>query len=184
MLNLYLFFFFNATNIREKRDEDVPKPYHVFEDALIVPEIVTVTTGSLDVSTVTSPPTVSVTELRNNRNRRFGAWEVDLQIPQTVETVVTTVVDPFSLSNSIEWIPESLLVPFFTVLLVVTILWDVVLLTLVAFVAYKTASTIFYLVGKLTTLLCGGWKASCYKQVCRKCCMCLLPKSEIPMELV
>ena len=184
MFNLYLFFLFDPANVREKRDESVPKPYHVFEDKILEPEIVAVTSGSFDVTHVTSPSILNVTELRYHRNRRFGAWEVDLQIPQTVEKVVTTVIDPFSLSNSIEWIPEPLLLPFFTALLVVTLLWDIVLLALVAFISYKTATILFYLVGKLTTLLCGGWKASCYRQLCHRCCFCMLTKTEAPMELV
>ena len=184
MFNLYLFLFVNPANIRERRDGDVPKPYHLFGNELEVPDIVAVTTGSRDMSRDTTPSILNVHKLQNNRNKRFGAWEVDLQFSQTVEQVVTAAVDPFNLSNSIEWIPEPLLIPFFTALLVVTVLWNIVLLALVTFVAYKTARTVFYLVGKLTTLLCGGWKASCYQQLCRKWCMCFLPKSEVPMELV
>ena len=164
---LIIIFLFITSESLEKQRWNWLKPYFVTDD--IAPYAVKEpsTTSSYQESTtaVFSPSEA----IKINRERRFGAWESDLGFPRTVEKVVSKLTDPFDLRNAVSLLPESLITPFFLVLILLTSVWNFSLLLFVVVLAFKSMRIVFYVLGKTVVCSMGFVSRNCCRRMAIRC---------------
>lgn len=121
------------------------------------------------VITIRIPANETGREGETNRKRRFGMWEADMSIPDTLEKVVQAVADPFDLRDVLNSLPDVLVVPFYVILMIITVIWNVGLFSLTVFVGFKSFRLLFYVGERIGVLLCGCFSKKCCLRISNKC---------------
>ena len=121
------------------------------------------------VDTTVIPEIETGKEDEANRKRRFGMWEADMSIPDTLEGVVNAVADPFDLRDVLNSLPDVLVVPFYVILMVITVIWNIGLFSLAVFVGFKSFRLMFYVCERVGILLCGCFSRKCCFRISNKC---------------